>query len=319
MTYAEFVTAVLEELGTDGTRRGIESLRTRTIRNAVVDLQRYIRAFRTGHTTQFVEANMTEKGYAHLGTLPENAKPKAFYVVSTGETEEEGTTDDPNRIRNRLDFWPWEDRQSLIDDQYGLRSYKYTVSPYSKQFLIHPALNDEVYLLVVWDGIKMDFDDADTVPWPEHVAEAVGAYVKSRILRSVDKRPDLAQVEFGMYMQKRLALWRENNEAQVANGHDEEYLVAATPVTDPLSAFGAQFMPFLATVTQVEGADATALEFIPTTTITPNFAVQFLNGSTLLVETWVLKVGSDASDGVSVQRPADYNAATNIKCWYKTT
>lgn len=81
MTYAELKAAVLEDLGTDGTRRGIEAMRLRKIREACVDLQRFIRGYREGHTTRYTESDLEEKGYAHLGTLPAQAKPKAFYII----------------------------------------------------------------------------------------------------------------------------------------------------------------------------------------------------------------------------------------------
>lgn len=230
MTYADFVAAVLVELGTDGTRRGIEALRTRTIRDAVVDLQRFIRAYRDGHTTNYAAGDLTEKGYAHLGTLPDQAKPKAFYTVSLVPDETTGDLPDPNIYRNRMDQVAWTDRQRLIDGKWDARSYTVAISPFGRQFMVHPLVNDEVYLMLVWDGLKIDFEDADVVPWPEQAAEAIACYVKAKILRVVDKRLDLAQAEYNTYLQKRLQLWREQNEAQFVSNNDEEYVSGAEPV-----------------------------------------------------------------------------------------
>ncbi len=81
MTYSEFTTAVIEELGVDGNRRGIEALRTRAIRDAVIDLQRFIRAFRQGHSTTFTADDLEVVSNANLGRLPDQSKPKAFYIV----------------------------------------------------------------------------------------------------------------------------------------------------------------------------------------------------------------------------------------------
>lgn len=321
MTWAQFKAAVIEELGVDGTRRGIDALRTRSIRDCVVDLQRYIRAFRTGHTTTYQVADLTAKDWAHLGTLPDQAKPKAFYIVSV-VPKVDLTLPDPNCARNRLDFYPWDCRQHMICDRYGVRNYQYAISPFSRQFLVHPLVNDETYLLVVWDGIKMTFADGDTVPWPEQAAEAVAAYVKWKIILEVDKRLDLAREWFdrprnqGIYPGLRLALFREQNEAQEADGKDEEYDSTSFPNPAPLSDFGAQQVPFLATVVSVAGMTNTALANIPTVGITPNFAVEFLNATSGAVETWILQVGTDASDGTAVQRPNDYTAGVP-KCWYK--
>lgn len=232
MTWADFKTAVIEELGVDGNRRGIDALRTRAIRDAVVDLQRYIRAFRTGHTSVYNVADLTARDFAHLGTLPDQAKPKAFYIVSE-VPEADLSLPNPYCARNRLDPIAWQDRQGMICDQYGVRRYQVSISPYSKQFLVHPLVNSQTYLLVVWDGIRMTFADGDTVPWPEQAAEAVGAYVKWKIILEVDKRLDLAREWFdkgrntGIYPNLRLALYREQNEAQFVDGKDEEYVSGA--------------------------------------------------------------------------------------------
>lgn len=228
MIYSAFVALVVEELGVNGNRRGIETQRARWIRDAVLDLQRFIRAYRQGHTTNYVVADLTEKGYAHLGTLPDQAKPKAFYTVSL-VPDSDAVLPNPNIARNRMDFVAWEDRQAMIDGRYEHRRYTYAISPFSKQFLVHPLVNDETYLLLVWDGMKSDFADGDTVPFPIQAAEAVASYVTWKINKFVDKRIDLAREEYGAYVLKRLSLWREQNEAQVADGKDEEYAATADP------------------------------------------------------------------------------------------
>lgn len=79
--YSDLVAAVNQELGPDGVRRGIEALRARAIRDALIDLQRFIRAFRQGHITRYTADDLDEIGYAHLGQLPDQAKPKAFYIA----------------------------------------------------------------------------------------------------------------------------------------------------------------------------------------------------------------------------------------------
>jgi hypothetical protein len=320
MTWSDFKALVIEELGPDGTRRGIETLRVRAMRDGVLDLQRYIRAFRQGHVTTYQVADLETIGYSHLGTLPANAKPKAFYIISTGEIVEAGVTDDPNIVRNRLDYVAWENRHAMVADRYGARNYQYAVSPFSTTFLVHPLVNDETYLKVVWDGLKMDFADVDTVPttWPDQMAEAVAAYVKRKILLEIDKRPDLAREHYALYVEKRLALFREQQESQIADGKDEEYEVSTIPNPAPFANFGAQGVPFLSTVSGLSGVTNAYLSAVPTTGITPNYAVQFLNGTTLLIEEWVLKTSTAADDPTNgVLRPNDYAASTNEKVWFK--
>lgn len=241
MTWAQLTTAVNEDLGPDGTRRGIETLRIRAQREAIIDLQRYIRAFRTGHTTTYNVADLTTVSYAHAGTLPDQAKPKAFYIISTGDIVDPPTIDDPNCVRNRLEFVAWENRRAMICNSCDLSRYVYSVSPYSRQFLVHPLINDETKLLLVWDGLKMDFVDADVMPTsiPEWAAEALAAFIKFKILSIIDRRPDLAAMQYnpvtktGVYAEKRLALYREQRESQSADDKDEEYGVTSTAAPTP--------------------------------------------------------------------------------------
>jgi hypothetical protein len=333
MTYSESVADVIEELGVDGNRRGIELQRARWIRDGFVDLQRFIRAYREGHTTTYQVADLEEKGYAHLGTLPEQAKPKAFYIVSEVPDAETEELPNPNIARNRLDYVAWEDRLDRMIRRgspasadgsaacfpRGSREYLYAISPFSRQFLVHPLVNDETYLLVVWDGLKMAFADNDVVPWPEWAAEAVASYVKWKILKFVDKRPDLAQGEYAAYVQSRRSLWREQNEAQVADGRDEEYTGSVVPNPAPFANFGAQGIPFLSTITQLEGSDNTALADVPTASIsTVPYTVQILIDGAL--QTWVLRASSAANDPTNgLLRPNDFNATTNAKVWISNT
>jgi hypothetical protein len=142
----------------------------------------------------------------------------------------------------------------------------------------------------------------------------VASYVKWKILKFVDKRPDLAQGEYAAYVQSRRSLWREQNEAQMADGRDEEYTGSVVPNPAPFANFGAQGIPFLSTITQLEGSDNTALADVPTVGITAPYTIQILVSGVL--QTWVLTAGTQANDPSNgILRPNDYAAATNEKFW----
>lgn len=233
-------------------------------------------------------------------------------------------TIDQNCRRNALDYVPWQDREALICYTDPCR-YAYSIAPFGNQFLIHPVLNDETVLLLVWDGLKMDFENSDPVPWPEHAAEAVAAYIKWKILLVIDKRPDLAAQWYlaaagnrpasGVYARLRLALFLEQQEALTANGRDQEYQINTTPDSEVIVGFGAQNVAFLSTVTTLEGTGQTALAAVPTTGLTIPFAVQIDIG--FGYETWILKTGTDATDTpAGVLRGNDYSVS-NTRVWYR--
>ena len=80
MIWADYKTIVYDQLSVEAGRRGLESFRDRALRNSVLDLQRFIRQYRLGHTTTFVTADLTVMTQAMLGTLPNGAIPEAFYI-----------------------------------------------------------------------------------------------------------------------------------------------------------------------------------------------------------------------------------------------
>jgi len=311
-TWAQFMATVDEHLSVDANRRGLEDFRERTMRNAVVDLQRHITAYQQGHTTTYESADLTTKEYAQLGNLPTGAIPHAFYIYSN-ELDSEGVAH-PNCKRNRLDFWSWPNRHALICNRWDVRLYAYAVSPQGKQFIIHPVLNTDTRLLLVWQGLKINFAAGDTVPWPEEAAEAVAAYVKWRILLEIDKNPSLAQAQYAIFKNARGDLYLDERSRLSAEKPDEEYSVADSPAPPTLSAFGAQNVPFLAGITQLEGVDGdvTALSAIPTESLTVPYLVDVLIGGN--VQRWMLYT-STAATGPGYTRPNDYDGTSNTKVW----
>ena len=310
-TWTQFMATVDEHLSVDADRRGLEAFRERMMRNAVVDLQRYITAYQQGHTTTYVVADLTLLEYAMQGNLPTGAIPHAFYIYSN-EVDDDGDAH-PLCNRNRLDFWPWLNRQSLICCPCDIRLYAYTISPMGKTFIIHPILNADTSLLLVWQGLKINFVGADTVPFPEEAAEAVAAYVKWRILLEVDKNPALAQVQFGIWKILRGQLYLDERAKLDAEKKDEEYGTGDAPPAPSLSQFGAQNVPFLNLITKLLGADGdtAALSAIPTTGITTPYLVDVLIGGSL--QRWVL-AASTAATAAGYQRPNDYDASSG-KVW----
>lgn len=227
MNYGDFVDLVLEHLSVDAERRGLEDFRAQMIRNAVVNLQRFIPSYQQNHSTTYEEADLQAEEYGAIGNLPDGAIPAAFYIISLAEDSE--GNQHPYCKRNRLDFWAWENRKHLLCASCDRRLYAYAISPDRKMFVIHPGLNDETELLLVWNGIKRDFDDSDDVPWPAEAAEPVAAYVKWRILLEIDKNPALAQQQQAIWQNGRLSLYRDQNDKADAEKPDQEYPASLAP------------------------------------------------------------------------------------------
>lgn len=152
-----------------------------TIRQAVIDLQEYIEALRTGHEDTYAFSDFTQEEQASLASLPPFARVQEAYLVQ-------------GQVVYPLNDYPWELRYELIKGLVDIidNNGKIAINPAGAQFMVYPALPDDSWQLkLVWDGKKSDFADEDKVPFPEEAALAVAEYVKGRMARDVDD--DLAK------------------------------------------------------------------------------------------------------------------------------
>lgn len=337
MTWAEFVDAVDSHLAVEANRRGMEAFRARYMRNAVLDLQRYIRGYREGNSTTYTVNDVEDEGQAQLVSFPAGAKPSAVYIYSA-----DAELDDPLCYRYRLQFYPWMQRQDMIcgrlnfmawlgaccttagcppvaltDDEqqaWTSKAYVYTIGPMGRNFLIYPKLTASTRLLLIWDGYKYEWEDGDEINFPAESSEAVAAYVQAKIARNVDKNLALSREFEADYARLRLALYRDFQETQDMEKKDEEYDVNV-PAPTNFSGFGAQYVPLLGTVTALEGATSAALAALPTLSMdVPTSVIISISG---VQQLWTLQTGTDANDPSNgVLRPNDYSAS-NTKVWYQ--
>lgn len=340
MLWSDFVDAVNSHLSVDATRRGLEAFRDRYMRNAVLDLQRYIRSYREGNTTTYLLADVTAVGQAQLVKMPSGCKPKAVFIYSTA------AGDDPLTMRYRLDFYPWKSKQDLISGKLDFwswwgtlqwpvtppptppancngwdwcrrQAYVYSVAPFGTNFLIYPPLDANKALLLVWDGYKMDFEDTDTIPFPEDAAECVAAYIKWKITLDVDKNIPLAREHRSFYNERRLSLYRDWQDTLSIEEDGEEYDGMVVPPPNNFSNFAAQDIPLLGTVTMIEGVTNTALAAVPTVGLNVPLTVMIIIGG--INQIWTLIAGTLADDPSNgVVRPNDYSLA-NPKVWTQST
>ncbi len=336
MTWAEFVDAVDSHLAVEANRRGMEAFRERYMRNAVLDLQRYIRGYRVGNTTVYTSVDLTDEGQAQLVGFPIGAKPSAVYIYSVD------TDLNPLCDRYRLQFYPWNSRQDMIcgrlnfstwwngctcnsqgcaqveltADQQQLwttKAYVYTIGPFGRNFLIYPKITASTRLLLVWDGYKYEWDDADVINFPAEASEAVAAYVQAKITRNVDKNLALSREFEADYAKLRLALFRDFQETQDMEKKDEEYDATANVPPSNFNGFGAQYIPLLGTVTMLEGVTTAALAALPTLAVDVPTAVIVIIGG--VQELWTLTSSSAANDPAGgALRPNDWSI-TNTKVW----
>lgn len=84
---------------------------------------------------------------------------------------------------------------------------------------------------------------------------------------------------------------------------------------DPFAATGAQDIPFLRSITALQGVGANALSAILTGSLNVPYLVQILDPSgSGAVQVWSLQTSTLAT-GAGVQRPNDWASPSNTKVW----
>lgn len=87
MLYSQWLDLVYDNISVEANRRGLEKFRQRHIFNGMVNLQRYIVAYRTGHKTIYTQSAMEEMGAAQMADIPVNARPTAIYHYSEDKSD----------------------------------------------------------------------------------------------------------------------------------------------------------------------------------------------------------------------------------------
>lgn len=89
MTFSEFKSLVLQNMGADGTRTAeggtLEALRDRAMLNAMADLQRFVPVLRQHNTLYRQATDLTLTGRASTGNLPAGVRPTEWWIVAAGD------------------------------------------------------------------------------------------------------------------------------------------------------------------------------------------------------------------------------------------
>ena len=185
----------------------------RTIRQGVLDLQDYIPAFRLPNETTYTSTDVVADGYTSKGRLPELGDPRQMWVTYTDPDTAECT-------RHELKFSPWVTRYpDMIQAQEC--SPLFTISPNGDRFWITPSLADANWKLIIrWDGIKLSYQDTETVPFgDESVARVTGDYLRAQIAKYDDDIQEY-KVFNGDYITGRTRLFLGAKRRSNMNGGD---------------------------------------------------------------------------------------------------
>ncbi len=199
------------------------------IRQAVLDLQNFIPEFTRNHETIYYAQDFATDGMAGVGALPPLAKATSAWFYDTSRQR-----------RVRVVEAPWERRFDLATfhpphlnpNEFNGQSVTQTaaslemiatfnqlhqdrnelagvmaIAPDHERFYLHPRVESEWVFSLFWDGHKLDYRDAEQVPFEEEAAQAVALFVRAQFLSYVERNPaDAAQVAL-QYAGKRTNLF----------------------------------------------------------------------------------------------------------------
>lgn len=249
-TWGTFVTAVNGMLTVDADRSGTSTFKTAMIRQAVIDLQSSIVAYRQNHETLYYSCDFVLEGYASRAVKPPQSRiVQMFHITNAGSNE--------CCCRRLMDPYPWQDRfalvQGTVDLSYsgpavgyagGLNQWqapgspgfytegyfpnrysltnegkielnnrpKYTVDPEGYTFYVYPEITGCSLLSMFWNGVKVNFADGEWTPFDEPMAMAVAEYVKAKIAREINHDLDSHNSYMASYANSRSRLYIDANE-----------------------------------------------------------------------------------------------------------
>jgi len=194
------------------------------IRQAVLDLANFIPEFSRSNETIYYNQDFVLDGAASVGVLPPLGEIQSawyYHVV--------------DQVRYPVIQVPWESRFQLasnqaknsLDSNYvtltaasvealaiadalntlktnGRQKAGYmTVSPKHDKFYLFPAITGAWVFSLFWDGQKLDYRDAELVPFEEEAAQAVAWWVQAQFANYIDRDTQRAGSFMVQYNNKR--------------------------------------------------------------------------------------------------------------------
>lgn len=206
------------------------------IRQAVLDLQNFIPEYCKNHETIYYAEDFAVDGMASVGTLPPMAKVTDAWFYSLARQRRVPVIQAP--WERRFDLATRHPRHINLNDFNGTSICQtaaslemiatfnelhrdghhmvglMAISPGHERFYLHPRIEDNCQapgwrwvFSLFWDGHKLDYRDAEQVPFEEEAAQAVALSVRAAFLTYVERNASDAAALKAEYITKRSNLY----------------------------------------------------------------------------------------------------------------
>ena len=187
MTWTAFSDLVETLLGIDKDRVGAEAYTPAMIRQGVIELQMLVDGYKLNHETLYVPSDdLVLEGMASRGVKPPQSAIRDVWLCESWLDDDDDRTKSTRYLVERCN---WQDRFSLIHGTADMSNGRglYCVDPQGYTFYIYPGLDSDDWVVSMhWDGLKIDFADAEETQLDEACALAVAEFVKAKIAREID-------------------------------------------------------------------------------------------------------------------------------------
>ena len=223
-TWSGFQSAVQALIPIDYSRLGsVPSLINLWMRLAIIELQNLIPAYRAGHETIYNASDFVLEGEACRATIPPQGRVKDAYLVvyeDNGCCNSQPTNASNYCRRHPLKDFDWKHRMALVHGKVAINGGGGLISfdPQSRTFYVYPGIKDCQVVSLFWEGLKVNFQPNECVPFTEQTTLVVADYLKMRLSREVDKDIPLSESFNQSYMDGRSLLFLE---AKDRRGTDE--------------------------------------------------------------------------------------------------
>lgn len=226
-TWSGFQAAVRALVPIDYARLGsVPALIDAWTRICIIELQNLIPAYRSNHETIYHASDFVLEGMTCRTTLPPQAKVKDAYLVTFDDCNSCNNCNASQPIANSnfcrrfpLTDFNWDNRMALVHGRIAVNGGNAYISfdPQSRTFYVYPGIKDCQLVSVFWEGLKINFQPNEQVPFTEQTTQVVADYLKARLSREVDKDLPLAESYMNSYQEGRSLAYLEAKDRRGTN------------------------------------------------------------------------------------------------------
>ena len=183
------------------------------IRDWMAEMQYYVENFRIANETTYKESDFTISCEGGAVDLPEDMD-KLIEVTFIRPVDRQDKQECACTVP--LDPLNWKYRYDIFNSK---KTWVFAVDPRGKEMVVNPTPEDDEggdadkdeKIIIRWDGVKMDYDGADKVPFGPDTVKCCSNYVNAELSRLKEDKRTRYESFYQSYMDKRLQIYNRES------------------------------------------------------------------------------------------------------------